>query len=263
MRAGELVTRAMAEAVPDETTAASKGIICNVAYGGRDPRDGEEYVFYETVAGGYGARKERDGMDAVQTHFQNTANSPIEELETEIPLRVRRYELIEDSAGAGRRRGGLGVRRDVEFYDHEATFSLLSDRAESDPWGLFGGRPGRRAHYVRNPDTDPERLPSKSETDLDPGDVASVQTPGGGGYGDPLERDPDRVAADVADGVVSVAAAREEYGVVVDPDGVVDGAATRKLRGRRGSGADAGSPDPGTADGSGGQGGDGAGGDRR
>jgi N-methylhydantoinase B len=202
-------------------------------------------------------------MDAVQTHFQNTANSPIEELETEIPLRVRRYELIEDSAGAGRRRGGLGVRRDVEFYDHEATFSLLSDRAESDPWGLFGGRPGRRAHYVRNPDTDPERLPSKSETDLDPGDVASVQTPGGGGYGDPLERDPDRVAADVADGVVSVAAAREEYGVVVDPDGVVDGAATRKLRGRRGSGADAGTPDPGTADGSGGQGGDGAGGDRR
>ncbi|PSQ15815.1 5-oxoprolinase [Halobacteriales archaeon QS_8_69_26] len=231
MRAGELVAKAMADAVPEETIAATKGIICNVAYGGRDPRDGEEYVFYETVAGGYGARAERDGMDAVQTHFQNTANSPIEELETEIPLRVRRYELIADSAGAGRTRGGLGVRRDVEFYDHEATFSLLSDRAESDPWGLFGGRPGRRARYVVNPDTDPRPVNSKSTTTLDPGDVTSVQTPGGGGYGDPHERDPEAVARDVRNGVVSVEAARGEYGVVCDAEGTVDRAATEALRG--------------------------------
>ncbi len=253
MRAGELVTKAMADAVPGETIAATKGIICNVAYGGRDPRTvdpepadgsasaaktdsgGEEYVFYETVAGGYGARKELDGMDAVQTHFQNTANSPVEELETEIPLRVRRYELVEDSAGAGRRRGGLGVRRDVEFYDHEATFSLLSDRAKSAPWGLFGGHEGRRAHYLLNPGDDPEPIPSKTVETLDPGDVASVQTPGGGGYGDPLERDPDRVARDVADGVVSPGAAREEYGVVVDADGTVDREATDRLRERRSS----------------------------
>ncbi len=230
MRAGELATLAMAEALPDETIAASKGIVCNVAYGGEDPRDGDEYVYYETVAGGYGARKEKDGMEAVQTHFQNTANSPIEELEREVPLYVRRYELIRDSAGAGRSRGGLGVRRDVEFYDHSASFSVLSERAKSEPWGLFGGKSARPARYLLNPDADDERdLGSKSTTKLAPGDVASVQTPGGGGYGDPLERPPEKVLEDVRDDKVSVAAAREEYGVVIE-DGEVDETATRERR---------------------------------
>ncbi|PSP80091.1 5-oxoprolinase [Halobacteriales archaeon QS_1_68_20] len=230
MRAGELVTKAMTEALPDETIAASKGIVCNVAYGGEDPRDGEEYVYYETVAGGYGAREEKDGMEAVQTHFQNTANSPIEELEREVPLYVRRYELIRDSAGAGRTRGGLGVRRDVAFYDHSASFSILSERAKSEPWGLFGGHSARPATYLLNPDTDEERgLGSKSTTKLAPGEVASVQTPGGGGYGDPLERPPAKVLEDVRDDKVSVEAAREEYGVVIEDD-AVDEAATRERR---------------------------------
>jgi N-methylhydantoinase B len=235
MRAGELVTKAMADAVPERTIAATKGIVCNVAYGGRDPRDDEDYVYYETVAGGYGARSEKDGMEAVQTHFQNTANSPIEELETEIPLYVRRYELIQDSAGAGRRRGGLGVRRDLEFYDHEASFSLLSDRARSRPWGLFGGAEGSAARYVINPDSPGEYdVASKSTTDLAVNDIASVQTPGGGGYGNPLERPPDMVLEDVIDGKVSVDAAKEEYGVVVDEsDRSVDEDATAELREQR------------------------------
>ncbi|WP_247730731.1 hydantoinase B/oxoprolinase family protein [Halovivax limisalsi] len=230
MRAGELVTKAMADALPDETIAATKGIVCNIAYGGDDPRDDGEYVYYETVAGGYGARKEKDGMEAVQTHFQNTANSPIEELEREVPLYVRRYELIQDSAGAGRTRGGLGVRRDMEFYDHRTQFSILSDRAKSDPWGLFGGESGRRAHYVMDPDTDDERaVSSKSTTTLAPGGVASIQTPGGGGYGDPLERDPEAVLEDVRDEKVSAEAARERYGVVVS-DGELDREATQDRR---------------------------------
>jgi len=235
MRAGELVTRAMADAMPEETIAASKGIVCNVAYGGDDPRDGEPYVYYETVAGGYGARSSKDGMEAVQTHFQNTANSPIEELEREIPLYVRRYELIEDSAGAGRYRGGLGVRRDMEFYDHEASFSLLTDRAESEPWGLFGGEPGRPANYLINPDTDPTPVGSKSTTALEPDDVASVQTPGGGGYGPPADRDPGAVLSDVLDEKVSREAARDDYGVVLtgtDGEPAVDEAATERRRER-------------------------------
>jgi N-methylhydantoinase B len=233
MRAGELVTRAMADALPDETIAASKGIVCNIAYGGDDPRDDSDYVYYETVAGGYGARAGKDGMEAVQTHFQNTANSPIEELEREVPLYVRRYELIEDSAGAGRTRGGLGVRRDMQFYDHSTRFSILSDRAKSDPWGLFGGKAGRRAHYVMDPDTEDERtVSSKSTTKLQVDGVASIQTPGGGGYGDPLERPPGRVLADVRDEKVSVEAARQEYGVVVD-DGDLDETATRERREER------------------------------
>ncbi|MFB6255265.1 MAG: hydantoinase B/oxoprolinase family protein, partial [Haloplanus sp.] len=124
MRAGDLVTKAMADAVPEKTIAATKGIVCNIAYGGHDPRDDGPYVYYETVAGGYGARATKDGMDAVQTHFQNTANSPIEELESEIPVYVRDYSLIQDSEGAGRQRGGMGVRRDYEFYGEDASFSL-------------------------------------------------------------------------------------------------------------------------------------------
>ena len=217
MRAGDLVTKAFTEAVPEATIAATKGIVCNVAYGGDDPRDDGAYVYYETVAGGYGARADIDGMDAVQTHFQNTANSPIEELEAELPVRVRRYELVADSEGAGRTRGGLGVRRDLEFYDHEASFSLLTDRTESRPWGVFGGHAARPARFYRNPETAEETtLASKSTTTLDPGDVVSVQTPGGGGYGDPLERDPEAVLEDVRDGKVSVSKAEGAYGVVVN-----------------------------------------------
>jgi N-methylhydantoinase B len=232
MRTGDLVTKAMADALPKETIAATKGIVANLAYGGHDPRSDERYVYYETVAGGYGARAEKDGMEAVQTHFQNTANSPIEELETEIPLYVRRYELVEDSAGAGRQRGGLGVRRDMEFYGKNATFSALTDRAKSEPWGLFGGHSARPAHYVINPESDePTTVSSKSTTNLNPEDVASVQTPGGGGYGDPTERDPQKVLEDVVNEKVSVEAAREEYGVVVDPEArTIDEGATRERR---------------------------------
>jgi len=233
MRAGDLVTKAFTEAVPEETIAATKGIVCNVAYGGNDPRDDGEYVYYETVAGGYGARAETDGMDAVQTHFQNTANSPIEELEAELPVRVRRYELIPDSEGAGRTRGGLGVRRDLEFYDHEASFSLLTDRTESRPWGIFGGHAARPARFYRNPETAEETtLASKSTTTLDPGDVVSIQTPGGGGYGTPLERDPEDVLEDVRDGKVSVSKAEGAYGVVI-ADGELDAAATERCRAAR------------------------------
>ena len=228
MRAGELVTKAMADALPEETIAATKGIVANIAYGGRDPRDDDKYVYYETVAGGYGGRATKDGMEAVQTHFQNTANSPIEELESEIPLYVRKYELIQDSAGAGRTRGGLGVRRDMEFYDHEASFSLLTERAKSEPWGLFGGKSGRKAHYMINPDSEnPTRVSSKSTTELEENDVASVQTPGGGGYGDPSERPAEKVLEDVKNEKVSVEAARKEYGVVIE-DGELDREATAK-----------------------------------
>jgi N-methylhydantoinase B len=219
----------MAGAVPEETVAATKGIVCNIAYGGQDPRDDENYVYYETVAGGYGARAERDGMDAVQTHFQNTANSPIEELEDEIPVYVREYSLREDSEGAGRTRGGLGVRRDYEFYGEDASFSLLTDRTKSAPWGLFGGHSASPSSFVRNPGPDAEPLASKSTTALDPGEVVSVRTPGGGGYGDPTERDPDAVLADVRDGKVSPEKARDVYGVAVE-DGGVDEAATRDRR---------------------------------
>ena len=239
VRSGDLVTKAMADAVPEETIAATKGIICNIAYDGTDPRDDEQYVYYETVGGGYGARATKDGMDGVQAHYQNTANSPIEELESEVPLYVRRYEFIRDSEGAGRTRGGLGIRRDVEFYDHEGTFTVLSDRTKYEPWGLFGGKNARPARYLVDPDGDTEELDSKTTVTLDPGDVVSVQTPGGGGYGDPAERDPEDVLSDVLNEKVSEEKARNEYGVMIDTEHrAIDWDATEQLRSERSDGGD-------------------------
>jgi len=231
-RVPDIVIKSLADAIPDRVIAATKGTVVNVAYGGEDPRDGDEYVYYETFAGGYGARPTKDGMDAVQPHLQNTANSPIEEIEKEIPMYVRRYALRQDSEGAGRFRGGLGVRRDMEFYDHQASFTVLSDRAKFAPWGLFGGEDAAPARYVVDPGTEGEReVASKSTTLLDPSQVASIQTPGGGGYGDPLERDPELVLQDVVNGKVSAEKARSVYGVVVDRENQdVDREATERIR---------------------------------
>jgi len=231
VRTGDLVTKALSEAVPEETIGATKGIICNLAYSGEDPRSGDEYVYYETVGGGYGGRATKDGMDGVQAHYQNTANSPIEELESEIPLYVRRYEYIQDSEGAGRQRGGLGIRRDMEFYDHDASFTVLSDRSKNAPWGIFDGHSGRPARYVINPDEERRVLSSKSTTKLTPGDVASVQTPGGGGYGDPVERDPEAVLEDVRNEKTSVTKAEKEYHVIIDEETLeIDREATERRR---------------------------------
>jgi len=106
----------------------------------------------------------------------------------------------------------------MEFYDHESSFTVLSDRTKNRPWGLFGGHAARPAKYVINPDDDPKVVSSKSTTKLESSDIASVQTPGGGGYGDPTERSPERVLIDVVNEKISVEKAQEEYGVVVDKD---------------------------------------------
>lgn len=234
-RVPDIVIRSLADAIPDRVIAATKGTVVNVAYGGTDPRAGGEYVYYETFAGGYGARPTKDGMDAVQPHLQNTANSPIEELETEIPLYVQQVSLRRDSDGAGRFRGGLGIRRDMEFYDHEASFTVLSDRSKFAPWGLFGGHDGAKARYVIDPDTDQEiEVGSKSTTRLEAGQVASIQTPGGGGYGDPFERDPSKVLEDVIDEKISLEKAASVYGVVIDPTTLtIDAEATETTRSSR------------------------------
>jgi N-methylhydantoinase B len=171
----------------------------------------------------------------VQAHFQNTENAPVEETEASYPVRIVRYELIEDSEGGGRHRGGLGVRRDYTFPGHAPSFSILSDKARFAPWGLFGGEAARAAKYVLNPETPREReLPSKITFQLAPGDVVSVQTPGGGGTESALQRPAEAVAADVALGKISAARARLVYGVVVDPAGLtLDAAATAAERARR------------------------------
>jgi N-methylhydantoinase B len=153
----------------------------------------------------------------VQTHGQNTENAPVEETEISYPVRITRYELVDDSEGAGRYRGGLGLRRDYLFPHSETSFTVLSDRDRWGPWGLFGGLPGRKASYVLNPDREARELGSKVTVELAPGDVVSYRTCGGGGYGPPEARDPVMVLEDVREGKVGLRRAREVYLVAIDP----------------------------------------------
>jgi N-methylhydantoinase B len=212
------MVKALSEVFHDRICAAGKGIICNISFGGIDPRTNQVYAFIETVGGGYGARPIKDGMDAVQYHLTNTQNAPIEELEISYPVLIERYQLIPDSEGAGKYRGGLGIRRDYRFNDHSATFSVLSDRSKFSPWGLAGGLNASPSRYIVNPDSEsPMILRSKQVIKLKPGDLVSVQTPGGGGYGKPSERDIEKVLLDVRNEKISLERARRVYGVDIDP----------------------------------------------
>jgi N-methylhydantoinase B len=215
-RLTDVILKALSPALPDCVPAGTKAMMCHAGFGGTDPRSGDYYCFLETLAGGFGGRAGLDGPDAVQTHGQNTENAPIEETETNYPVRITRYELVDDSGGAGKYRGGLGLRRDYQFPS-AATFTVLADRDREGPWGLFGGQPGQRAEYILNPDGEARRLSSKTTLELQPGDVISYRTCGGGGYGRPEQRDPQLVLRDVREGKVSLQRAREVYRVAIDP----------------------------------------------
>ncbi|MBI3979987.1 MAG: hydantoinase B/oxoprolinase family protein, partial [Chloroflexi bacterium] len=155
----------------------------------------------------------------------------IEETEYNYPVHILQYGLVPDSDGAGRWRGGLGVQRDYLFPDHDASFTILADRAKQAPWGLFGGMPGKLAEYILNPDGEGRHLGTKVTVQLETGDVVSYRTCGGGGYGDPFERDPAAVLQDVRNEMVGVERARTAYGVVVNTDTwTVDEPATAALR---------------------------------
>jgi len=230
-RLNDLIFLALSDAMPDRVPAGTKAMQCQVGIGAIDPVDGEYKCTYEAIAGGYGGRMTLDGPDAVQAHGQNTENAPAEETEAKHPMRIARYELIENSEGPGRQRGGLGLRRDYEFPDVAAKFTILADREISGPWGLFGGKAGSKAYYIFNPGREATELGSKVTLQLKPGDVISYQTCGGGGYGNPFEREPSQVLDDVINGKVSVERARTEYGVEIDSTGRdIDESATRRLR---------------------------------
>jgi N-methylhydantoinase B len=179
----DVVLGALAEALPDRVPAASQGTMNNTLIGGADPRSGRAFTYYETVAGGQGARPGRDGMSGVHTHMTNTLNTPIEALELAYPLRVLEYRLRDGTGGRGRWRGGEGIRRSIQILAESATVSLLTERRRRAPWGLAGGEPGGRGRnlLVRG---DRERvLLSKTTLPVRAGDVLVVETPGGGGLG--------------------------------------------------------------------------------
>ena len=212
----ETAFRAFATRLPERVPADSKGTMCNVSFGGVDPRTGESFAFYEAIAGGYGARAGLDGIDAVQPHMQNTENSPVEEMEASYPVSVLRYQLIPDSGGAGQYRGGTGLQRDYTF-EGSVEFTVMADRAKFAPQGLEGGEPARASRFIVIRDGQGHRLPSKFTIDVAPGDVVSIQTGGGGGYGDASQRSPQAIVADIRNGLLSQDRARLVYGYEEPP----------------------------------------------
>jgi N-methylhydantoinase B len=203
-------------------------MMCQAGFGTLDEEKRSYTCFYDTFAGGYGARFASDGPDAVQAHGQNTENAPVEETELNYPVRIPTLALVEDSEGPGRFRGGLGLRKDY-LFDRPTTYTILADRDRFGPWGAFGGLDASVAEYVLVRGGVETRLGSKTTVELEPGDVISVRTCGGGGYGPPAERDPAAVLRDVLEGKVAAARARDVYRVAITGDRV-DEAATAELR---------------------------------
>jgi len=242
LRIYDAVLGALARALPAEIPAASGGQGCMVALALPDLEAGRRHVtVIEPMIGGGGGRPGRDGIDGCDASLGFLKTTPVETLEVEVPaVLIRRFHLIADSAGPGRWRGGHAVRLDMQVFRPEGQVTARGmERLRFAPWGVAGGRAGATGRAVLNPGTPGERpVPKIDLLALEPGDVLSMRTPGGGGNGDPLERPVEAVAADVAAGLVTPAHARAAYGVVIADGGAVDPAATRALRaeGRAASG---------------------------
>ncbi len=207
--------RALSEVIPERITAAYYGMSNVHVLAGDGSGDRDSWIFFDIEVGGWGARRNKDGLDCYSQGIHNLANTPIEMVEATYPLRFTRYELLPDSGGAGRQRGGLGVRRDIEFLDESGSLDTQFDKFTVAPFGLFGGKDGATGRLVVNPDgPDPVELRSKTVNHpLNKGDVLSMHTQGGGGYGPPAERDADALARDLREGKVSAATAEKDYGV--------------------------------------------------
>jgi len=178
----DVLFKALARGLPDKIPAASQGTMNNLTIGGIDPRSGNEFSYYETVAGGMGARPDHAGLSAVHTHMTNSLNTPAEALEYAYPLRVREYRIRKGSGGKGKRRGGDGVIREIETLA-EARMSLLADRRRNAPYGLHGGEDGKPGSAAIVSDGKARKIGSKGSWELTAGDRVCIETPGGGGWG--------------------------------------------------------------------------------
>ena len=228
----DCVIRALAPVMPEKVTAGNAATVMSVSYSGFDTVRNQYWVCVEVNEGSYGGRATKDGLDAVDNLMANTRNVPCEEIELNYPLRVERYELRDETPGAGEWRGGVGHVREVRILV-DGFFSCNGDRILEPPFGLFGGKDGLGAKLTVNPATASEQAwPSKvSGRKVKAGDVIQVMGPSSAGYGDPMKRDPARVLADWRDDIVSLAEAADLYGVVIDPaTQLVDEAATTARR---------------------------------
>jgi N-methylhydantoinase B len=181
----DVLLKALAKAIPDRIPAAAAGTMNNLTIGGIDPRSGEPFAYYETIAGGMGARPNKDGVSGVHTHMTNSLNTPAEALEYAYPVRLRRYSLRPDSGGRGLHAGGDGIVREIEVLT-DAQVTLLADRRSRGPYGLAGGNDGARGRtVVVHLDGSEEELAGKCSVRLRSGERVRVESPGGGGWGAP------------------------------------------------------------------------------
>lgn len=228
-RIADLTLKALAEVVPEKTCAGIGNLKVSTCSGVTE--DDEYWVYMDISSGSYGGRASKDGLDSVDTLYANTRNNPIEDIESHYPLRVSKYELREDAEGAGENRGGIGPIRELEFTS-PGRVSIEGDGNKYAPWGFDGGMDGSTGDIIRNAgDEDEQHLSSKLENQpMEEGQRLQLVGPCGGGWGDPMDRDTEKVRADVLDDLVSVERAERCYGVVLTDDLAVDEEATVKRR---------------------------------
>jgi N-methylhydantoinase B len=218
----------LAMMLPDRVFAASDGGNTGITIGGYYA-DRTPFIYVDFTCGAWGARPWADGLDGNSNMFANMASHSVEVTEAEQPIRIEAYEFVPDKAGPGKYRGGVPFRRDYRFLEEEGILQVRSDRRRFRPYGLYGGQPGRPSWNWLNPETENRSLASKLTMTIRRGEVFRHEVAGAGGYGDPLQRDVAAVERDVRNELVSVAAARADYGVVIEA-GAVDPAATLRLR---------------------------------
>ena len=229
-RVFDAIMRALAQVVPERAIAGSEGGPFLMAAGGS--WQGRQYVLNEMLVGTWGARADRDGIEGISNPAANLSNQPIEMIEAEMPVEVLRYGFVEDSGGPGRNRGGLAFTREFRFLE-PTTFNLRGDRRDHPPYGLEGGGTGAPSAHVHITASGEQNLPTMPMRGFAAaaGDVFRLVGAGGGGYGDAMTREPERVLADVVAEKVSIEGARRNYGVVIDPVRlIVDAQATETLR---------------------------------
>jgi N-methylhydantoinase B len=227
-RMTDCVFGALAMMLPDRVFAAGDGGNTGISIGGWDA-ERKPFIYVDFTCGAWGARPWADGLDGNSHMFANMASHSVEVTEAEQPIQLLAYEFVPDRAGAGRFRGGVPFRRDYRFLEEEGTLQVRSDRRVHRPFGLYGGSPGAPSENVLNPETENRPLPSKLTMTIRRGEVFRHVLAGGGGWGDPLERDPALVLRDVRNELLSVGRAAADYGVVIGGN-AVDMAATERLR---------------------------------
>jgi N-methylhydantoinase B len=223
---------ALAQIVPDRVPAAGEGGNSVICISGLRPNR-QPFIIVDMICGAWGGRPDKDGVEAVTNASQNLSNMPVEVMEAEHPVRIEDYSFVPDSCGAGRYRGGVGIRRSYRILADEALLQMRTDRVRFAPYGLSGGSPGGKSRNFMEIGNERTALPGKITTRIGKGTLIIHEQAGAGGFGDPLARDPELVVEDVLDGKITQAYAAEQHAVVLSPSGQLDVVATGRLRASR------------------------------